>query len=179
MTNSLDGYSNGSGKLTMALLSLWLVPNGVVFATAYLSGIGFAVGAGATVTLGAAHVGATPALPILAAVPREAASWPVVVLAFLAAAGAALAAGWRIRRDVGDDLGGQVRAAVILAGALTVGVIALAAVAGGAAGPGRLSAFGPSPWQVGLCIAGEVAGPVLLFVAAQAWWRMWRALPGR
>jgi hypothetical protein len=179
VSSSLDGYSNGSGKFTMALLSLWLLPNAILFTSSYLSGVGFAVGAGATVSLGASHVGATPALPILAAVPRAAASWPVVLLVFVAAAGAAVLACWRIRRDAGEGLGDQLRATFALAVILAVSVTCLAAVSGGAAGPGRLTSFGPSPWQVGLSVAGEVAGPVLLFVAAQAWWRMWRSLPGR
>ncbi|HVY11500.1 MAG TPA: DUF6350 family protein [Mycobacteriales bacterium] len=179
VSNSFNGYGNGSGKFTMGLLSLWLLPNAVLFTTAYLTGTGFAVGAGATVTLGGAHVGATPALPLLAAVPHHAAPVPVVVLAFVAVGAAAALAAWRIRRDAADSLGDQARAAAALAAVVAAGTAALTAVAGGPAGPGRLTAFGPSPWQAGLTVAAEVAGPVLLFIAAQAWWRMWRALPGR
>lgn len=179
VSESLTGYGNGSGQFTMALLSLWLVPNAVLFTMAYLCGAGFAVGSGATVSLGGAHVGAMPALPILAVVPRDAAGWSVVALAFVAGAGAAVLAAWRIRRDAGEELGDQLRATLCLAAVVALGGAALAALAGGPAGPGVLSAFGPSPWKVGLVLAGEVAGPVLLFVAAQAWWRMWRSLPGR
>ncbi|HEY1486050.1 MAG TPA: DUF6350 family protein [Micromonosporaceae bacterium] len=179
VSNSLEGYGNGSGQFTMGLLSLWLLPNAVVFAGAYLTGTGFAVGSGTTVTLGGAHVGAIPALPILAAVPRTQASWPVLLLAIVTVAGAAVLAAWRIRTDAGPGLAGQFRATVALASVVAAGAAALAALAGGPAGPGRLTAFGPSPWQVGLSVAAEIAGPVALFVAVQAWWRMWRALPGR
>ena len=179
VNNSLSGYGNGSGQFTMGLLSLWLVPNAALFTTAYLTGTGFALGAGSSVSLGAAHVGATPALPLLAAVPHHAAPVPVLMLAAVMCAGAAGFAGWRVRRDAGPELAPQVWAAIALAGVVAVGGGALAAVAGGPAGPGRLSAFGPSPLLVGLTIAAEVAGPVLVFVAAQAWWRMWRALPDR
>jgi hypothetical protein len=179
IANSLTGYGNGSGQFTMGLLSLWLVPNAVLFTTAYLTGTGFAVGSGASVTLGSAHVGATPALPILAAVPHRAAPWPVVALAVLAMTGAVVLAAWRVRRDAGESLVDQLWAAGALAGIVAAGIAVLAALAGGPAGPGRLSAFGPSPWQVGLSVAAEIAGPVVLFVGVQAWWRMWRALPGR
>jgi hypothetical protein len=102
-----------------------------------------------------------------------------VVLAFVAVGAAAALAAWRIRRDAADSLGDQARAVAALAAVVAAGTAALTAVAGGPAGPGRLTAFGPSPWQAGLTVAAEVAGPVLLFIAAQAWWRMWRALPGR
>jgi hypothetical protein len=176
--NSIDGYSNGSGRFAMAAISLLLIPNAMVFTTAYLTGTGFAVGAGTSVTLSSAHVGATPALPILAALPRGAAPWPIVVLAIGSALGAGLLAGWRIRADVGDDLGAQVRA--VAATAIVIGAAAalLVAIAGGPFGPGRLAAVGPSPWKVGLSVGGEVAGTALIVVAVQGWWRLWRALPG-
>jgi hypothetical protein len=175
--NSLSGYGNGSGQFTMGLLSLWLIPNAALFTSAYLSGAGFALGAGSSVSLGTAHVGATPALPLLAAVPHGGAPWPIVALAFVSVVGAAAVAAWWVRRSE-QELVPQLRAAATLAVVVAAGMAALAALAGGPVGPGRLSAFGPSPWRVGLLTAAEVAGPVVLFVAAQAWWRMWRSLPG-
>jgi Family of unknown function (DUF6350) len=177
--DSLTGYGNGSGQFTIGLLSLWLVPNAVLFTTAYLTGTGFAVGTGTSVTLGSAHIGATPALPILAAVPRAAASWPVILLGFVVAGGAAVLAAWRIRRDAGSGLLDQLRAVAVLALVIALGAGVLAALAGGPAGPGLLAAFGPSPWQVAVSVAAEIAGPAALFVAAESWWRTWRALPGR
>jgi hypothetical protein len=176
--NSLDGYSNGSGRFAVAAISLFMLPNAVLFTAAYLAGPGFAVGAGTSVTLTGAHVGATPALPVLAALPRGSAPWPVVALAIVAALGAGLIAAWRIRQDVGDDVSAQLRG--VLATGVVIGSAAalLAALAGGPFGPGRLAAVGPSPWQVGLTVGGEVAGVALIVVAVQAWWRMWRSLPG-
>jgi len=176
--NSIDGYSNGSGRFAVAAISLFMLPNAVLFTVAYLAGPGFAVGAGTSVTLTGAHVGATPALPVLAALPRGSAPWPVVALAIVAALGAGLIAAWRIRQDVGDDVSAQLRG-VLATGVVIGGAAALlAALAGGPFGPGRLAAVGPSPWQVGLTIGGEVAGVALIVVAIQAWWRMWRSLPG-
>jgi hypothetical protein len=176
--NSIDGYTNGSGRFAMAAISLLMIPNAVLFTTAYLTGTGFAVGAGTSVTLTGAHVGATPALPILAALPQGAAPWPVVALAITAGLGAGLLAGWRIRQDVGDDIGAQLRAVMATGVVIAVGTALLVAIAGGPFGPGRLAAVGPSPWKVGVSVGGEVAGVALLVVAAQAWWRLWRSLPG-
>ncbi|MGN6472570.1 MAG: cell division protein PerM [Mycobacteriales bacterium] len=176
--DSIDGYSNGSGRFAMAAVSLLLVPNAVLFTTAYLTGSGFAVGAGTSVSLTGAHVGATPALPILAALPRGAAPWPVVALAITSALGAGLLAGWRIRRDLGEDLRAQLRAVAATGVVIGAAAALLVALAGGPFGPGRLAAIGPSPWKVGLSLGGEVAGVALLAVAVQGWWRLWRSLPG-
>ena len=52
-------------------------------------------------------------------------------------------------------------AAALAAGFLTV----LMALSGGAAGPGALAEVGPSPWRVGLVLAGELA----FGAAAVAW----------
>jgi hypothetical protein len=176
--NSIDGYSNGTGRFAVAAISLFFVPNAVLFTSAYLAGPGFAVGTGTTVNLATVHVGATPALPVLAALPRGAAAWPVVALAVVSALGAGLLAGWRIRQDVGDELVEQIK--TVVATALVVGGAAalLAALAGGPFGPGRMAAVGPSPWQLGLVVGGEVGGVALVVVAVQAWWRLWRSLPG-
>lgn len=176
--NSIDGYSNGSGRFAIAAISLFLIPNAVLFTTSYLAGPGFAIGTGTTVNLGAVHVGATPALPVLAALPRGAAAWPVIALAVVSVLGAGLLAGWRIRQDAGDDVGGQLRAVLVTGLAMAGGAAALAAIAGGPFGPGRLSALGPSPWRVGLILGGEVAGVALVVVGIEAWWRLWRSLPG-
>jgi hypothetical protein len=43
---------------------------------------------------------------------------------------------------------------------------AIAWLADGSAGPGRLAVSGPSPWQVGLASAGELLIGALLVVAA-------------
>jgi hypothetical protein len=176
--NSIDGYSNGSGRFAVAAISLLFIPNAVLFSAAYLAGPGFAIGTGTTVSLADAHVGATPALPVLAALPHGGAPSALVVVAIVTGLFAGLLAAWRIRRDVGDDLRAQL-GAVLLTGLAVGGAAALlAALSGGPFGPGRLAAVGPSPWQVGLAVGGEIAGVALIGVAVQAWWRLWRSLPG-
>jgi hypothetical protein len=123
-------------------------------------------------------VGATPALPILAALPRGAVSWPILAIAIATVLGAGGLAGWRIRRDVGDDLAAQVRTVLTTGLVAGLAAAALVAIAGGPFGPGRLAAVGPSPWKVGLSAGGEVAVVALVVVAVHGWWRLWRALPG-
>jgi hypothetical protein len=176
--NSIDGYSNGTGRFAVAAISLFFVPNAVLFTASYLAGPGFAIGAGTSVNLASVHVGATPALPVLAALPQGSAAWPVVTLAVVSAVGAGLLAGWRIRRDVGDELAAQLKAVALTALVIGGGAALLAALARGPFGPGRLAAVGPSPWQVGLVLGGEVGGVALVVVAVQGWWRLWRSLPG-
>jgi hypothetical protein len=59
----------------------------------------------------------------------------------------------------------------LAAGALTAATTAvLAALAGGALGPGYLAAVGPSAWRVALALVAEVAVPAALTAAI---------LPGR
>jgi hypothetical protein len=175
IANSLTGYGNGSGQFTMALLSIWLIPNAVLLTLSYLTGAGFVVGSGASVTLGHSHVGATPALPILAAIPRGGASWVVITLAVAAVAGAAAVAAWRIDRGTATDLATKCSAALGLAAIIAAGTALLEAVAGGPAGPGRLATFGPSPWKVALSVAFEIAGAVIVYISMQAAWQTWRA----
>jgi hypothetical protein len=175
IADSLTGYGNGSGQFTMALLSIWLIPNAILLTTAYITGAGFVVGSGASVTLGHSHVGATPALPILAAIPRGGASWILIFVAVVAVLAAAATAMWRVNRDTINDLPTQFSATLGLAVAVAAGAALLEAIAGGPAGPGRLATFGASPWKVAMTIAFEIAGPVIVFLSVHAAWQTWRA----
>jgi hypothetical protein len=153
--------------LALFLLDAMLVPNAVLAALGYLSGPGFALGTHTSVSQTSVHLGALPSLPVLAGVPRAAAS-PMVSLccvAMLLAAGAA--AGWRIGRV--DDTSWSTALGWTVAAAAATGAAAalLVALAGGPAGPGRMAAVGASPWQVGLAIAGEVLVGALLVVLPQ------------
>jgi hypothetical protein len=157
-------YHGGAGPFAMVLFSILLIPNAVVFALAYLTGSGFAIGTGASVGLGSSHLGAVPAFPLLAAVPSGGAPLPIIVLcaAFVLIAGAIAG-----RHIVGQDQGAagadaltvseQLRAALVAAATLGIGAAVVAGFAGGPAGPGRLRAVGPSPWQVALTVTGELS----------------------
>jgi hypothetical protein len=175
MNRTLDAYGTGPGKFAVAAISLLLVPNAVLFGASYLTGVGFAVGSGASVTLVGSHAGATPALPIFAAVPHGRAPWPVLVLCVLVMVASGVVAGWppAANRPPAPD---QLRTVGIAVGALLIGTLIVAAVTGGPAGPGRLAAVGPSPWQAALAVSGEVGLVALLVVAVHAWIDQARAM---
>jgi hypothetical protein len=165
----VGGYRGAPGIFSMLLLSLLLVPNALVFSFGYLVGPGFAIGAGTSVTIGAAHIGAMPALPLLAAVPAGRAPLAVLMGCVVAVAAAGAVGGWRITRWSVSDLRGQVNAALIAAAVLGLGAAVLVGFAGGPSGPGRLSAVGSSPWQVGLAVAAEMALTSVVLVLAVGW----------
>jgi hypothetical protein len=167
----VNAYSGTPGVFSMLLLSLLLVPNAVVFALGYLVGPGFAIGAGTSVAFGGAHVGVMPALPLLAAVPAGGAPTPVIVCCILAAVAAGATGGWRIARRSSCGIRGQLKRALVSGSVLGVGAGVLVGFAGGPAGPGRLRAVGPSPWQVGLLAALELGTIAGLVVLAMRWRR--------
>ncbi len=167
-TSVVNGYAGAPGEISMLLLSLALVPNAAIFGLGYLTGPGFAVGTGTAVAIGSSHVAAVPALPLLTAVPAGRAPWPVLAWCVLAVVVAGIAAGRRITRSSTLDLTGRLQSVVVAAAALGVVAAVVTGFAGGPAGPGRLRAFGPSPWQVGLAVAGETAVVAALAVLAAA-----------
>jgi hypothetical protein len=165
----VDRYHGTSGLFSMLLLSVLMVPNAVVFAFSYLVGPGFAVGAGTSVAVGGAHVGALPALPLLAAVPIGPAPTPVLVGCVAALVVAGAAGGWRITRRSTRGLSGQAQAAAVAGALLGITAAFLVGFAGGPSGPGRLSTVGPSPWQIGLAVAGEMSLVATFVVLIAAW----------
>jgi hypothetical protein len=141
----------------MLALSVLYAPNAVVFGLGYLAGPGFAIGRGASVTFAGSHLSVVPALPLVAAAPGGPAPLAVVVVGALMLAGAGVAAGWMVLRGWANGLRVRLECCLGAAAVLGVAVAALAAFAGGPAGPGRLRAVGPSPWQLGLAVTVEVA----------------------
>jgi hypothetical protein len=170
-------YHGAPGVLSMLLLSLLLVPNAVLFAFGYLVGPGFAIGAGSSVAFGGAQIGAVPALPLLAAVPAGRAPLPVVACCLLTVAAAGAMAGWRMSRcSTTLRVRAKVQGAALAGAVLGVGAAAAVGFAGGPSGPGRLSAVGPSPWQVGLAVAAEISVVAVLVVLLIAWTARLRAV---
>jgi hypothetical protein len=156
--------------IALIALTIALIPNASLCALGYLSGPGFTVGAGATVTLTGARPGALPTFPLIAAVPHGPA--PAIVelvgIAILVAAGATAAGyvargGYALLSSMGLALGAGAAAGV--ATALAVGL------ADGPAGPGRMSVLGASPWLTGLAVAGEVAVVACGAAGALTWRR--------
>lgn len=165
----LSSYRGGTGVFAVVLLSIFLIPNAVLFAASYLTGTGFAIGAGTSIGFSAAHAGAMPALPILAAAPRTPAPWPVEVTCIGLITLAGIAAAASIDRQPDRTLPERLISLGWTVLAVALGSLILAALAGGPAGPGALRAFGPSPWQVGLSIGFEIGVVASVALLSRHW----------
>lgn len=164
----LGGGPVAAGALVA--LDLVLVPNAALAAVGYLSGPGFAVGSATTVSIGAVHNGGLPAIPLVAAIPHSPAGAVVEVMVLATIVGAGLAAAVAVAR-LGERL---LRTMLLATGAGAVAGVTIAvlvAVAGGSAGPGRMSTVGASPWQTGLAVAAEVAVVACGAAGAMTWHR--------
>jgi hypothetical protein len=152
----------GLGGVPILLLGVLAAPNAIVYAISYLSGTGFALGSGTSVSLTSTAHGTLPAFPLLGAVPSGHGATPVV---WAFAAITVVVAGLACAR-VAHGAGGLVpaiRTALAAALATTLFMMVAGWQAGGSIGSGRLRAVGPSPWQLGLSVGGEIA---LVSVAA-------------
>ncbi|GAA4347981.1 cell division protein PerM [Angustibacter luteus] len=157
------------GGLVLSLGQLALIPNAAIWSVAFLAGPGVAFGAGSLVSAGGSSLGLLPLVPALGAVPAPGplptALWAVVLVPVVVGG---LLGWWVAARSTPepdpsavDCIRAALTAAALAAGFLTV----LMALSGGAAGPGALAEVGPSPWRVGLVLAGELA----FGAAAVAW----------
>jgi hypothetical protein len=157
-------HAGTSGSLLVLLICVLYAPTGVVWGASYLAGPGFAFGTGTSVAVTGVHLGAVPALPLLAALPATGtpgAGWPLAVAATLATG---LVSGVLVdraaRREPGAPISSwrDVLRVAGLTGALTgLALGVLAALSSGPAGPGRLAHAGPTPWWVGLAAAATTA----------------------
>ena len=171
--NVVSGLQLSAGETTVyAGLSTLLLPNATVFAGSYLLGPGFAVGAQTLVSPTVVVTGPLPAFPLLAALPDSGPTpawtvWLVAVPVVVAAYAAARAQRRRptLRWDRGALRGcaGGVAAGLVVA--------ALAGLAGGVVGPGRMQEVGPPTADVlvhavtSFGIGGLVGGLVM------TWWQ--------
>ncbi len=167
----IGAYRTGvAGQAGITLVSVAYAPNAAVWSTSYLLGPGFAVGTDTAVRTSEVSVGALPAVPLLAGLPRGPVDgFGALLLAVPVLAG--MVAGWllarRVARLAGPERAAQ-RWAELLAPAALAGPVAgvvlgaAAAVSGGPLGAGRLAQVGPVGWQVGAVAAGVIAAGALL-----------------
>ncbi len=166
LTRSLD--AGVTGGLLVTLLGASLLPNAAVWAGAYAVGAGFAVGSGTLVSPFEVRLGAVPALPVLAGLPADSTGTVgFVVLAIPIAAGVLAAV---ILHKTGGDRSLVDRICDALGAGLIAGLVmaGLAALSGGAAGPGRLAEVGPGILPFALLTAAEVAITALAATLALA-----------
>ncbi|MDG4835073.1 DUF6350 family protein [Micromonospora sp. WMMD967] len=171
----IGAYRTGvAGQAGITLVSVAYAPNAAIWSTSYLLGPGFAVGTDTAVRTSEVSVGALPAVPLLAGLPRGpvdgfgALLLAVPVLAGMVG-GCLLAR--RVARLAGPERAPQ-RWVEVLTPAALAGPVAgvllglVAAVSGGPLGAGRLAEVGPVGWQVGAVAAVVIAVGALLGAAA-------------
>lgn len=154
------GPSFGVG-LGVLLLCLGYLPNAIIAGFSYVAGAGFSLG-GVEVSPLRFVGGPVPPVPLLAAMPENAAVWTPAVLVGAAAVGVLV--GW-ICRKVSDRPTSRVRAVLVAAITAGVGSLVLAATAGGRLAGG---AFDPVTVPAGL-LALLVVLWVLVPGALVAW----------
>jgi hypothetical protein len=159
------------GGLLLFLVEGLYLFNAVVWGMAYIAGPGFALGAGTLVAPTGVKLGAVPSLPLLGALPAPGASpaWVMAVIAVPFAAGTV--AGVVMARIA---LTPTIEAAPLwgFVCGLSTGAMAglLAALSGGPLGGARLSAVGPSPWEVALSVTLEVGVAAGISAGIANWW---------
>lgn len=138
--NVMSQLHTGAGDVVVVLLaSLALLPNAVAFAGSYLAGPGFLVGTGTLVSPTVVVLGPLPMFPALAALPDAGPTpgWTAALVAVPPLVAAAVAARVQHLAPTPRWDEGALRGCV--GGALAaVGLTVLAALAGGAVGPGRM-----------------------------------------
>ncbi|KSU75487.1 hypothetical protein GA0061083_2959 [Pseudarthrobacter enclensis] len=184
---ALDAGAAGGAALTIAQLGY--LPNLVVFALAWTSGSGFALGVGSQAGPLGTAVGPLPSIPVLAAVPSGPLEYAFVALLVPVLAG--VLAGWWFLRE-GENhfdewLSIKIRARWFTAAVstLVLGVLAgaaaglltmgLAWLSRGSAGIGRLTDIGPDPFWTAVWVAAEVGAGVVVGYAAGPWLERERA----
>ncbi len=178
---ALDAGAVGGAALTIAQLGF--LPNLVVFALAWTSGSGLAMGVGSQLGPLGTAVGPLPSVPVLAAIPSGPLEYAFVALIVPVLAG--VLAGWWFLRE-GENhfdewLAIKIRARWFTAtvSTLVLGVLCglaaglltacLAWLARGSAGIGRLTDIGPDPFWTGVWVAAEVGAGVVIGYAAGPW----------
>lgn len=165
------------GGLLLLLVELLYLVNAVVWGMAYITGPGFAIGTGTLVAPTGVKLGTVPTLPLLGALPESGAS-PVWVMGVIAipflAGGVAGAVMVRIAPTPTLEAAPMWGFACGLAAGAFSGV--LAALSGGPLGGARLSAVGPSPWEVAFSVTLEVGVAAGISAGVGNWWLMRRSV---
>lgn len=169
----LDAGVLGSVGLTAGQLLAW--PNLGIWAIALVSGPGFAVTEGASVTLGGAGGGVLPLIPVLGAVP-SATNFPW--FAWLLLLVPVLIGGYAARRTLAEiprlaSTRTKVFSVLSTVALTSIGLGVLDAFAGGSLGDGYLSSVGPSATSLVVSLLLTL-GLGALVVVARDWWRLRR-----
>lgn len=160
----------GSAGLMYTAVGIAFIPNAVLLTTTYLLGPGFAVGTGTVVSPTAVILGPVPAFPLLAALPADGATpgwttWLMALPVVLTAAAVVLTS--RLAPLVRLDVAALAGLGAGLATAVVITV--LVTLAGGAAGPGRMTDVGAPVVDTFLAAAVSCGGGGLVGGLLAAW----------
>jgi len=149
---------DGLGLFVVFLVSLALLPVLLVWAVAWLSGAGFAIGAGTSVTPFDTLLGPLPAFPLFGAIPHD---WgwaggiaPALVVLIGACVGVYAGGRSALRHS---SLAASVVVPVSAAVLCGLAFVLCATAASGSLGPGRLDTVGVAPWRTGMWVTLELA----------------------
>lgn len=141
------------GTFTVSTGQLALMPNLIAYGNAWLTGVGFSVGQGSTVSPLITELGPLPAIPMLASLPVSSSSLGVLfILVPLLAAFFGTLLVKSHTAELRFNYASATTAAISLG--LSIGLVAavqmlvLVGLASGSLGPGRMSLVGSSPWLV-------------------------------
>jgi len=157
------------GGIAMTIGQLLILPNLVFYGAAWLTGAGFSIGAGSSISPLGTQVGPIPALPILGGLPigTELPALAVIVVPVVLA----LFATVMIKnhtKELRFHFASPISAALSLG--IGVGLVAavesglLALLTSGSLGPGRLQVVGANPFVLAAVVFAEVA-PVSVLAA--------------
>ena len=149
------------GVVVLTIGQLALIPNLIIYGAAWLTGVGFSIGAGSLISPLGSQVGPLPAIPILGALPVGQLEFGMISIAIVLLA--AFIATLAIRKSA-DEIRFEFATAWTAAISLGMSIAfvtasqmgLLALIASGSAGPGRLSQVGVSPWLLAVVVFIEV-----------------------
>lgn len=177
-------HADAGDAAMLTLFSVLVVPNALLFSSAYLLGPGFAVGAGTIVSPAEVTLGPLPMFPLLAALPDDGPTpgWSMLLLGSPVLVAAVVAALAQRSRPVRWDQAALRGCGGGLVAGLALGLLTL--VAGGAVGPGRMREVGPHAFDVFLHAVTAFGTGGLLGALAMVGWQQRgdlaaRAVPAR
>lgn len=155
------------GSAVIFIAQLAFIPVAVAWAGSWLTGAGFALGSGTSVTPFETLTGPLPALPMLGAIPQGWGTLGALPPALLVLAAVALGALFARRSELRRAGWAVALAVPVLAAAVAgLAVAGAAALASGAIGPDRLAVTGADPWLSGGLAAAELAIGLVIGVSA-------------
>ena len=166
-----EGLQAGAGGgFILTLGQLAFIPDFVVWMASWLTGAGFSIGVGSSVSPAGTTLGLIPSLPIFGVIPTGQLTWGY--LALLAPVLGTVLAALIVRQRLVRELGGLphlrwlLLAAVGIAAVGTAILVLLAWFTTGAAGPGRMAVVGAQPGLVAAWAGAELLVAALIGMLA-------------